>query len=234
MCNKNPSDRVNDQTSITEQKIKYIQHITIAINILMVIIVGIYTFLANGQLKATRASNELNAKATQKSLELTRESLKLSRDTFLANLEPYVDITILELKKDARIKLTISNNSEIDLRNVQVFERFYASPFSDLASQKVMEAQSVLPTVKIGLLKSPQDRKFETYNYFKPSLYLSELNKGDRGIFVEFQVSFQHGITGKHYLQIQKYLILPSNTGWKFNKIADEALWVLTHFKRTE
>lgn len=85
-----------------EQKVKSrgdkIRFLEITINVLMLLIVGYYTFCAHRQVEEATKSNELNQKiayanfsSTKKSLDLTQESLKTTKDS-LSKLTENVSI----------------------------------------------------------------------------------------------------------------------------------------------
>ncbi|KAF0219818.1 MAG: hypothetical protein FD174_1831 [Geobacteraceae bacterium] len=161
----------------------------------------------------------------------SKENLAVSRQMYLINQEPFLDVKVLELKDNAGIKFTITNNSNVSVSNIKIFERFYASKLNDLSAQNAIGPQAVVPTVEIDLLKPSVSRKCETSSLFISRSLISEIEKGDTGGFFEFRMSFRHGATGKQYSQVHRFLILPSNTGWQYKEVYDESMWALNHFK---
>ena len=92
-----------------ERKIRYNQHINIAINLIMVAVVAYYTYCARGQLEEARKSNELNQKvayanfsSTQKSLDMTQESLRTTKESLDRMNE---NVKILKNTQNAKIVL---------------------------------------------------------------------------------------------------------------------------------
>lgn len=67
-----------------EIKIKYNQHITIIINLIMVAVVAYYTMCAKGQLDEAKKTNELNRIAVFSNLSSTNKSLEMTRETLRA------------------------------------------------------------------------------------------------------------------------------------------------------
>lgn len=148
----------------------------------------------------------------------------------VSNQEPTIGIVIEKYEINKHVKFKLINESKVDVDNVKVFERFYASPFKNLSSQTALGPQAVLPTINIAHLKPQEKRNYESFAIFNPQPLITEINKGDRGGFLEFCISFRHGESGKQYSQVHKFLVLPSGTGWQFKEIYDDSFWALKQF----
>ncbi len=115
-------------TNNKEKKLRYNQHITIAINVVMVIVVGYYTYCARAQLEEARISNQLNQKvalsnfsSTQKSLNMTQETLKATKESLDRMNE---NVRILKNTQNAKIVLDYVNVKNIDFENNVPTETF--------------------------------------------------------------------------------------------------------------
>lgn len=109
------------KTWSTEQKeirIKYNQHITILVNVIMVVVVAYYTMCAKGQLEEAKKTNELNRIAvfsnissTNKSLEMTQETLRTTKASLTKLNE---NVSILKNTQAAKVEIDYIKIKNID------------------------------------------------------------------------------------------------------------------------
>jgi hypothetical protein len=203
----------------------------------IVIFIGIAINQVFFQSKTDKKTTDKNLEHQKNKIEIaqqkappSKDSLSVSRQMYLASQEPFLDIQILELKKDSKIKFKITNNSKIDIADIKINERLYASSFNDLSIQKAIGSQPAIPTLKIDNLKLSKNKEIETSIVFNSQLLMTEIAKGDTGGFFELHISFRHGLTGKQYSQVCRFLILPSVNGWKANEFDDNSLWAVKSF----
>lgn len=115
---KTEHKEIKKSRSQGQKEIKYNQHITIIVNVIMVLVVAYYTMCAKGQLEEAKKTNELNRIAvfsnissTNKSLEMTQETLRTTKASLTKLNE---NVNILKNTQAAKVEIDYIKVKDID------------------------------------------------------------------------------------------------------------------------
>ena len=222
------ANSANKATS-TDYKTRYIE---ITINVLMLIVVGYYTFCAHRQVEEAKRSNELNEKvafanfsSTKKSLELTQDSLKATKDS-LAKLTE--NISILKKTQNSNIVSHYLKIEEIDfehnvpthffinLTNVgsvpaKITKKAYACASISKHQPSELECQKLAKdtnSTDFDFSLGPKDDQYGIKTYLTTAINditKEKLKKGELHLYVTGKIAYIDYLGSKDFLFCQKW-----------------------------
>lgn len=163
------------------------------------------------------------------------QSNKLSQRVAQANEEPVLELSVIDHGRNAPLAYELYNGSSFALENIEITDYLYAANLKlEFASAIPLGGQTIVPQHSLDRLEPWTRGPLSTVRTTPTDKQFAEMSSGSRVAILHLDISYRNALTHKQYERTDRYILLPSETGWTINRVLNGTAWATTNFKMTK